>query len=343
MRAVPLELLYLHGPSRIDAEVLAHAGIVHRRLDAAPIVGTSPFRLAGNVLRLLRASGQAWREMGAFRPHAVLATGGYVSAPAMLAARLRGSRWCSTCRTPSPGWRCAPSPPWPGASPSPSPSPCATSSPARPSSPGIPCAPSSCRPTGPRGGALFDLADDLPVVMVMGGSTGAHSLNLTVSDALEPLLHHAQVIHLCGVQDEQLLRQQRGGLDPALRQRYRLFRYLHQGVPEAMAASDLIVCRAGASALAELPLLRLPAVLVPHPYGHQDANAAFLVEHGGAVSLPDAALGQGDLLGLVLDLLEDDKRRAEMAEAMGRLARPQAADNIAALVLAVARRKRGTS
>ncbi|HEX2514723.1 MAG TPA: glycosyltransferase, partial [Chloroflexota bacterium] len=117
-----------------------------------------------------------------------------------------------------------------------------------------------------------------------------------------------------------------------------------------------IVCRAGASALAELPLLRLPAVLVPHPYGHQDANAAFLVEHGGAVSLPDAALGQGvgggassqragqgGLLGLVLDLLEDDKRRAEMAEAMGRLARPQAADNIAALVLAVARRKRGTS
>jgi UDP-N-acetylglucosamine--N-acetylmuramyl-(pentapeptide) pyrophosphoryl-undecaprenol N-acetylglucosamine transferase len=108
-----------------------------------------------------------------------------------------------------------------------------------------------------------------------------------------------------------------------------------------MAASDLIVCRAGASAMAELPLLRLPGVLVPHPFGHQDANADFLVEHGGAVKLPDPTLDQGALLPTVLSLLEDEKRRAAMAEAMGRLARPQAADNIASLILSVARRKRG--
>jgi UDP-N-acetylglucosamine--N-acetylmuramyl-(pentapeptide) pyrophosphoryl-undecaprenol N-acetylglucosamine transferase len=341
MRATPLELLYLHGPSRIDAEVLAHAGIVHRRLDAAPIVGASPFRLAGNVLRLLRASGQAWREMGAFRPHAILATGGYVSAPAMLAARLRGVPVVLYLPDAEPGLAVRAFAPLARRIALSFPVTMRYFKPGKAIVTGYPVRPEFLQADRAQGRRLFNLADDLPVVMVMGGSTGAHSLNLAVSDALEPLLHHAQVIHLCGAQDEQLLRQQRGGLDPALRQRYRLFRYLHRGVPEAMAASDLIVCRAGASALAELPLLRLPAVLVPHPYGHQDANAAFLVEHGGAVTLPDVALGQGGLLGLVLDLLEDDKRRAEMAEAMGRLARPQAADNIAALVLAVARRKRG--
>jgi UDP-N-acetylglucosamine--N-acetylmuramyl-(pentapeptide) pyrophosphoryl-undecaprenol N-acetylglucosamine transferase len=340
MRAAPLELLYLHGPSRIDAEVLAHAGIVHRRLDAAPIVGASPFRLAGNVLRLLRASGQAWREMGAFRPHAVLATGGYVSAPAILAARLRGVPVVLYLPDAEPGLAVRVFAPLARRIALSFPVTMRYFKPGKAIVTGYPVRPEFLQADRAQGRRTFDLADDLPVVMVMGGSTGAHSLNLAVSDALEPLLHHAQVIHLCGAQDEQLLRQQRGGLDPALRQRYRLFRYLHRGIPEAMAASDLIVCRAGASSLAELPLLRLPAVLVPHPYGHQDANADFLVEHGAAVTLPDRTLEGSTLLPEVLGLLQDEKRRSEMAAAMGRLARPQAADNIASLVLSVARRQR---
>src|SRR5262245_26221253 len=86
----PPELLYLHGPSRIDAEVLAHAGIRHRRLDAAPIAGARPARLPSNAYHLIKATVQAGRAMAGFRPDAVLATGGYVSAPAMVAARLRG-------------------------------------------------------------------------------------------------------------------------------------------------------------------------------------------------------------------------------------------------------------
>ena len=107
-----------------------------------------------------------------------------------------------------------------------------------------------------------------------------------------------------------------------------------------MGASDLIVCRAGASAMAELPLLHLPGVLVPHPFGHQDANADFLVEHGAAVKLADAPSESHTLLPEVLGLLQDEQRRLAMADAMGRLARPQAADNIASLVLSVARRQR---
>src|SRR5688572_23227257 len=52
---LPVELYYLHGPSRRDHEVMAHAGIEHRQIDVGPIVGTSPPRLLLNVLRLLRS------------------------------------------------------------------------------------------------------------------------------------------------------------------------------------------------------------------------------------------------------------------------------------------------
>ena len=337
----PVELLYLHGPSRIDAEVLAHAGIRHRRLDAAPIVGASPGRLLGNAFRLLRATVQAGRAMAEFRPHTVLATGGYVSAPAMVAARLRGVPVVLYLPDAAPGLAVRAFAPLARR--------IALSFPVtqryfksgKAIVTGYPVRREFETVDRAQARQTFDLADTLPVVMVMGGSSGAHSLNLAVSDALEPLLHHAQVIHLCGDADEQRLRAQRGGLETALRTRYHLFRYLHRGIADAMAASDLIVCRAGASAMAELPLLRLPAVLVPHPFGHQDANADFLVEHGAAVKLPDATLGQGALLPTVLALLEDEKRRGAMADAMGRLARPEAASNIASLVRSVARRKRG--
>src|SRR6266542_4532301 len=84
----PAEVLYLHGPARIDEEVLAHAGIPHRRLRVGPIRGAAPHKLALNVLRLIRATFQAMVAISSFRAQAVLATGGYVSAPTMLAAAL---------------------------------------------------------------------------------------------------------------------------------------------------------------------------------------------------------------------------------------------------------------
>jgi UDP-N-acetylglucosamine--N-acetylmuramyl-(pentapeptide) pyrophosphoryl-undecaprenol N-acetylglucosamine transferase len=335
----PVELLYLHGPARIDAEVLAHAGIRHGRLDAAPIRGAAPHRALAGLVRLLRATAQASRAMAECHPDVVLATGGYVSAPAMLAARLRRVPIVLYLPDAAPGLAVRLFAPFARR--------IALSFPvtkryfkgSKAIVTGYPIRPEFLAVDRTRARQTFDLDADLPVVMIMGGSSGAHSLNLAVSDALEPLLHHAQLIHLCGDTDEQHLRRQRGALDASLRPRYHLFRYLHRGVAEAMAASDLIVCRAGASAMAELPLLGLPGILVPHPFGHQDANADFLVEQGAAIKLPDAALGQGQLLPAVLDLLADGERRRAMAAAMERLARPEAADNIASLVRSVARRR----
>lgn len=336
------EVLYLHGPARMDEQVLAHAGFPHRRLNVGPLRGTAPHRLLANMFRLLFATFQAGRAMAQFHPDAVLATGGYVSAPTMLAAALRRVPIVLYLPDTTPGFAVRLFAPlakrialsfqltkayFKG------PKAIVT---------GYPLRPEFLHVTKAEARKTFDLALDVPVVTIMGGSTGAHSINLAVADALEPLLHHAQIIHLCGEMDEQRLRQQRAQLDAAIRQRYHLFRYLHKGVAEAMAAADVIVCRAGASVLAELPILRLPAVLVPHPFPriHQEENADFLAEQGGAVKVLDRELEEGALLTTVLSLLEDHARRETMAAEMGRLARPEAANNIASLVRSVARKRK---
>jgi UDP-N-acetylglucosamine--N-acetylmuramyl-(pentapeptide) pyrophosphoryl-undecaprenol N-acetylglucosamine transferase len=338
----PAELLFVHGPRRIDAEVVAHGGFPHRRLDVGPIRGAEPHRLAANVPRLGWATAQAYRVLREFRPHVVLATGGYVSAPSILAARLAGVPVVLYLPDASPGLAVRVLAPLADR--------IALSFPitqryfrgTNAIVTGYPVRPEFLRADKAAARQAFDLAGDLPAVMVMGGSTGAHSLNQAVGDALEPLLQHAHLIHLCGDLDEPWLRERRAALRADLRARYHLFRYLHRGVAEAMAASDLMVCRAGASAMAELPVLRLPAVLVPGTFagGHQERNADFLVAQGGAIKLADRDLAQGALPPAVLSLLQDRPRLALMAAAMGRLARPDAADNIAALVRSTARRRR---
>lgn len=337
----PAELLYLHGPARIDEEVLAYAGIPHQRLDVGPIRGRAPRQAGINLLRLSRAVAQASGAMRKFQADVILATGGYVSAPAILAGALRRVPVVLYLPDTTPGLviraftplarRIALSFPvtkryFPGS---------------KAIVTGYPVRPEFLHAKRELGRKVFELRDDLPVVMIMGGSTGAHSLNMAVSQTLEPLLRHAQLMHLCGESDEQRLRRDRATIEPGLRIRYHLFRYLHRGIADAMAASDVIVCRSGASVLAELPVLGLPAILVPYPVPavHQELNADYLVEQGAAVKMLDQDLGDGALLRAVVSLLQDHPRRTAMAQAMRRLARPEAAHNIASLVRAVARRR----
>jgi UDP-N-acetylglucosamine--N-acetylmuramyl-(pentapeptide) pyrophosphoryl-undecaprenol N-acetylglucosamine transferase len=112
---------------------------------------------------------------------------------------------------------------------------------------------------------------------------------------------------------------------------------MHEELPWAMAAADLAVMRAGASVMGELPAIGLPAILVPYPYagGHQRFNARFLADAGAALVVEDNKLN--GLLPLMGELLADEPRRASMAEAARRLARPDAAKNIARLLLEVAK------
>jgi UDP-N-acetylglucosamine--N-acetylmuramyl-(pentapeptide) pyrophosphoryl-undecaprenol N-acetylglucosamine transferase len=172
--------------------------------------------------------------------------------------------------------------------------------------------------------------DDLPVLLVFGGSQGAHSINRAVSDGISALLSAAQVVHVAGPGDVEWVRAGRASLPDHMRAHYYVHDYLDDEMVDALLAADLTVARAGASTLGELPAAGLPGVLVPYPYAgaHQWANARYLVEGGAAVMVSDANLGT-QLIPTVLDLLVDDARRAAMSQAARALAQPDAAERIA--------------
>jgi UDP-N-acetylglucosamine--N-acetylmuramyl-(pentapeptide) pyrophosphoryl-undecaprenol N-acetylglucosamine transferase len=107
-----------------------------------------------------------------------------------------------------------------------------------------------------------------------------------------------------------------------------------------MRAADLVICRAGATTLAELAATGRPAVIVPLPSAaddHQRRNARVLVEAGAAAMVEEREFGEGRLGRVAVELLADPDRRAAMSAAMRRLARPDAASRIAARVQELAR------
>ena len=163
--------------------------------------------------------------------------------------------------------------------------------------------------------------------MVYGGSQGARTLNEVVVDAFAdegPL-----VLHLAGERDFAMLRGR------VRRDGYRLLPFTHD-FGAALAAADLALARAGGSVY-ELAAAGTPAVLVPYPHAtgdHQTKNARHFAEAGAAVLVPEA-----DVRGvpaLVGSLLADPGRLERMAAAMRRTARPDAAEEIADEVLALA-------
>ena len=179
----------------------------------------------------------------------------------------------------------------------------------------------------------FGIADDLPALLVFGGSLGARSINRAVLANLELLLDRMQVVHLSGELDWPEVEAAQARLRPERAGRYKAFPYLHETMGAAYAAADLVLSRGGASALGEFPLFAIPAILVPYPHAwrYQMVNARYLERHGAAVILEDQKL-TSDMLDLVVALMSDRRKLSSMKTAMGRLAVPDAARKIADLV-----------
>ena len=332
-------VLWVGGRDGMEAELVQRAGLPFRAVSAAGVHGVGVRQLPRNVWQLVRGYRQARGVLWEFRPDVLFFTGGYVAIPMGLAGR----RIPTVLYVPDiePGLalkalarladRIA-----------------LTAEDSAAFFPrhrglkvtGYPVRTELLRWDRARAREHFGLKPDAPVLLVFGGSKGARSINRALLAGLDLLLPRMQVIHISGRLDWQEVAARRDVLPPALQSRYGVFPYLHEDMGAALAAADLVVSRAGASVLGEFPVFGLPAVLVPYPYAwrYQQVNAAYLADRGAARILPDAQL-ETHLVPMTLALMEDAAERARMAKAMRSLARPQAAQEIAALLTEVARQE----
>jgi UDP-N-acetylglucosamine--N-acetylmuramyl-(pentapeptide) pyrophosphoryl-undecaprenol N-acetylglucosamine transferase len=177
------------------------------------------------------------------------------------------------------------------------------------------------------------IAGGSPVLLVFGGSKGAHSLNVAVLNNLRALLEKLELIHISGEQDWELVQRARTQLSADFAARYHGMPYLHE-MGAALAASDLVVSRAGASTLGEYPLFGLPAVLVPYPHAwrYQKVNADYLSRRGAAIVIENERLDQ-ELLSTLSVLIDNPNKLKAMRAAMFQLSHPRAAEKIASALI----------
>jgi UDP-N-acetylglucosamine--N-acetylmuramyl-(pentapeptide) pyrophosphoryl-undecaprenol N-acetylglucosamine transferase len=188
------------------------------------------------------------------------------------------------------------------------------------------------------GCAAFDLDPSKKTVLVTGGSRGARTINRVVALALPAILENedVQVIFVTGKRgysDTGLLIKE-SSLSSDAAARLRLLDYTHD-MQHALAAADVVIGRAGATFLAEIAACGLPGILVPYPYAaenHQEHNAQAVVDAGGAEMILDDDMTVPKLLEVLTPFLTDEAYYQEKEKNMASLARPNALDDIIALV-----------
>lgn len=272
------------------------------------------------ALQFPRAVFAAWRVLGRFRPSLVLGLGGYGSAPVVVAAWVRGVPSVLLEQNARPGLAnrslahlarrvCT----------------------AFADSAGYFPAGKSVHTGNPVRCLAADAATPRGhfTVLVFGGSQGARSINRAMVEAVAVLrvsLPEMEIIHQTGEADAE-----------AVREGYRAAGVVAdvsafiQNMGEAYGRADLVVCRSGATTLAELAALGKPAILVPYPHAaddHQRANAELVVARGAAEMILDQELSGELLAARIRDLAADRERLARMHDAALSLAMIDAAEAV---------------
>ena len=296
----------------------------------------------GTVYNLLRAPREAKTILKEFRPDAVIGTGGYASFPMVKAAAKAGIPTAVHESNAVPGL---------------------TTEMLEPFADRIMVGFESCRQhykhpekvmvTGtPVRGDFFartkeeakealGVNDGRPLIVSFWGSLGAAGMNRQMADfmeleAVEEPFHH---IHAAGKNGyplvTQILKEKNVDLPqhPALEVR----EYIYD-MALVMRASDLVICRAGASTISELTALGVPALMVPSPYvtnNHQEKNARALEEVGGAVVLLEKDCSGQMLFRTACEILQDQEKRARMEQAMASLGIRDATERIYQTILEI--------
>ena len=330
--------LYIGKADGLESELAVQSGIPFKGLSFYGMPRgfslTLPFRFLCWLRSLRRAQETARRMLQDFQPDVVFGTGGYVSAPVLLAARtlkipyvlhepdaypgLANRLLAPNARAVTTGFAEG-----------------ARAFPSRETRPvlvtGNPIRNSIGRMKRPKAQASLGLSCSKRVLLVTGGSQGARRINRALTEALPVLLGELDlaVLHVTGktLYDETL-----SALEPSLKNHpdYHVMSYAAQ-MPELLAAADIAVCRAGSMSLSEMYACGIPTILVPYPYAaadHQHRNAMASVQAGASRMIEDADCTGERLVNELRSLLRSADHLARMRQAALALGHPDATREI---------------
>jgi UDP-N-acetylglucosamine--N-acetylmuramyl-(pentapeptide) pyrophosphoryl-undecaprenol N-acetylglucosamine transferase len=344
------QFLYLGGRRGLEEEQVTRAGIDFAGVETGKLrryFSWQNFTDAGRVpLGVLQATGIVRR----FRPDVVFSTGGYVSVPPVMAARLLripiliheqtvqvglANRIAARCATKiALSWESA----MPDLSPHLQSKAFVTGNPVRPQIFG-----------GDKNEAnrFYNFPnEELPGLYITGGSQGSRLMNRAVEEALPELLKTCRIVHQCGKQpdgqeqDYDRLEKAVQKLPSELAGRYRFTNYVREEINHVFAWADLVLSRAGAGTVSELCVLGKPAVyipLVPTGGDEQTRNAQMGERVGAAKIIKQNECNAARLLEELPPLLKDSAQLAKMSAAAQTLAKPNAAQTLAQTVLDLAK------
>jgi len=321
-RSTGTVILFVGTGRELERRVVGEAGYRHAVIEVRGLKGMGLYRQMGSLIGLPGALFQAATHLWRFRPEVVVGVGGYAAGPVCLAAWLMRIPVClqeqnslpgitnrllarlarriyiafDTSRAYFPGHKVR-----------------LTGNPVR----------EAIVALGQTGGA--QQAGRPFTVLVAGGSQGARSINTAVIEMLSLVDDPTslQVIHQCGTGD--LDRVRKAYADAGLAARVAAF---FTDMERQYARADLVVCRAGATTVAELTCIGKPAIFIPFPHAadnHQEINARTLADADAAEMIREGELDGARLWQRIRRLRDDPVRRAAMAQRARALGRPDAA------------------
>ncbi len=318
VRRRPDALVTFAGTARgIEARAVPQAGFELDTIRSLGLKGKSPAALLKGLALLPLSALDAWRVISRRKPHVVVGVGGYSSGPIVMLGWLRGVPALLHEQNALPGLtnrllgRVA-------------------------RAVAVTYAPTAARfgpkafvsgnPVRPQFLQTGRETAGARKVLIFGGSQGAHAINVAMVEAAPGLARASRVpavTHQTGERDLEFVREglRRAGLSARVEP-------FIESMAEEMTSASVIVCRAGSTTLAEIAAVGRAAILIPLPTAaddHQRRNADALVQAGAAEVIDQAALTGPALAERLLALLDDDERRARMAAAVRRFARPDAA------------------
>ena len=301
LRQMGYEIHYIGTADGIERQVIAsQPDVAYHSISSGKLRRYFDWKNFTDPFRVIAGFFQAVKTLGKIKPAVCFSKGGFVAVPVVMAAWLRGIPVIAHESDLTPGLANRISAVFAKKVATTFPE-CAVALGKKGVLTGTPLRPELFSGDRSRGLQLAGFAGNKPVLLMMGGSQGAQSVNKALREALPGVVPVMDVFHLCG----------KGNLEPSMQEvkGYYQTEFLSEELPDALACADLVLSRAGANALCEFQALRKPMLLVPLPRsssrGDQILNAQSYEKRGLARVLLQENLTSESLIAALLQLIEN--------------------------------------